>query len=172
MRLLKFRFLLLAIIISCNAGLSCKAYAEFDPRLKALGLMAGYGTAGGALLGAASMAFGSDGRSIFKGMSLGLYAGLLFGGFIVVSHAIRKHQAANPDDDYYPDTEDSPYEEGYDDEYEEEGDGEEADEENRRWNPYWEQRDQAARYGDRSLHPSRHDKYDQVYYMNIINISF
>lgn len=88
-----------------------------DPRIKAIGTMALYGTVGGTLLGTASLAFGTGGRSIAKGASLGLYAGLLFGGYVVISHAMRKHKAANPSakDNYYPDTA-SPYEGGYEDE--------------------------------------------------------
>ena len=52
--------------------------------------MAGYGVVGGALLGTASLAFGSGGRSIAKGASLGLYAGLIFGGYVILSYEMKK----------------------------------------------------------------------------------
>jgi len=87
--------------------------AQMNPRVKALLLTSAYGTAGGALLGTASLAFGSGGRSVARGASLGLYAGIGFGVFIIASHAMRQHRLKNPsqgDDNYYPDSE-SPYEE-------------------------------------------------------------
>jgi len=90
-----------------------KAHAEMDARMKALSSMALYGTVGGALLGTASLAFGTSGRSIAIGASLGLYAGIIFGSYIVISHAMRKSRQMNPQpqDNYYPDTT-SPYEDG------------------------------------------------------------
>ncbi|HAZ12529.1 MAG: hypothetical protein A2X86_19925 [Bdellovibrionales bacterium GWA2_49_15] len=85
-----------------------------DPRMKALGMMAVYGTAGGFLLGTAALAFDAPGRSPFVGASLGLYAGILFGTYVVVTYAVRKHNMENPgdpdDENYYPETPDSPYE--------------------------------------------------------------
>lgn len=112
--------------------------ANFDPRIRALGVMALYGTVGGALLGTASLAFGTSGRSIAKGASLGLYAGLLFGGYVVVSHAMNKRAAeapAAPQEDYYPEEEESEYDEE-DDEYgyEDEEYEEYPDDRNYRWN--------------------------------------
>lgn len=89
------------------------AHAEMNPRVKALATMAVYGTVGGTLLGTASLAFDADGRAVAVGASLGLYAGLLFGGYIVGMHAAKKRNMLNRRDDenYYPDTEQSPYEE-------------------------------------------------------------
>lgn len=55
-------------------------------KAKAFLTIAGYGTAGGALLGLASMAFGNSSRSVAQGASLGLYAGLIFGTYVLVSH--------------------------------------------------------------------------------------
>ncbi len=85
-----------------------------DPRMKALGMMAIYGTAGGFLLGTAALAFDAPGRSPFVGASLGLYAGILFGTYVVVTYAVRKHRMENPgdpeDENYYPETPASPYE--------------------------------------------------------------
>lgn len=87
-------------------------HAEVDPKIKALGTMAGYGTVGGVLLGVASLAFGTSGRAVSQGASLGLYAGLLFGGYVVGSHALKKtdEEIDAESEDYYPDTEESPYE--------------------------------------------------------------
>lgn len=55
-------------------------------KAKAFLTIAGYGTAGGALLGLATMAFGQSSRAVAQGASLGLYAGLLFGTYVLVSH--------------------------------------------------------------------------------------
>jgi hypothetical protein len=79
--------------------------AGFDPKLKMIATMAGYGVVGGALLGTASMAFGSNGRSIAKGASLGLYAGLIFGGYIILNYEMKKrgYGQPKPGGDYYPD---------------------------------------------------------------------
>ena len=46
----------------------------------------GYGAGAGALVGLASLAFGSEIKAVAQGASLGLYLGLLFGGYIVISH--------------------------------------------------------------------------------------
>ncbi len=73
--------------------------------------MAGYGVVGGALLGTATLAFGAGGRSIAKGASIGLYAGLLFGGYIIFNYEMKKRGFGEEQkEDYYPDSS-SPYEE-------------------------------------------------------------
>ncbi len=85
------------------------ANAQMDPKVKALVSMAVYGSIGGALLGTASLAFGHSKRAIARGASLGLYAGILFGGFVIMSHVAKVNNwNLNPtteDQDYYPDTE-------------------------------------------------------------------
>ena len=63
-----------------------RARAEIPAKGKAVLTLAGYGAGGGALLGLASMAFGTTSRSVAQGASLGLYAGLLFGAYILVTH--------------------------------------------------------------------------------------
>lgn len=68
-----------------------------DAKAGAVLLMAGYGTIGGALLGTASLAFGAEGRTVAKGASIGLYCGLLFGGYIVLSHQMRQNRMNNPE---------------------------------------------------------------------------
>lgn len=100
-----------------------KAQAEIPVKAKAFLTIVGYGTAGGAILGAASMAFGTSTRAVAQGASLGLYAGILFGTYVLVSHA-QGRQGSYSDDS-------SPYKESndiYGDEYNSEeggGDGEE-----------------------------------------------
>ncbi len=74
--------LLLATIITQPAH---KAHA-MDAKGKAFLIICGYGTVGGALLGFASMAFGSSSRAIAQGASLGLYAGIGFGAYVIASH--------------------------------------------------------------------------------------
>ncbi len=76
-------------ILSLTLLVSTNTYAA-DPRLKVVATMAGYGIVGGALLGTASLAFGTSGRSVAKGASLGLYAGLLFGAYVVTSYELKK----------------------------------------------------------------------------------
>jgi hypothetical protein len=81
-----------------------------DSKLAVISTMAGYGVVGGALLGTATLAFGGNGRSIAKGASLGLYAGLLFGGYVIFSYEMKKRgYGGESKEDYYPDS-NSPYE--------------------------------------------------------------
>ena len=81
-----------------------------DSKLAVMTTMAGYGVVGGALLGTATMAFGTSGRSIAKGASLGLYFGLLFGGYVIASYEMKKRgYGGETKEDYYPDSS-SPYE--------------------------------------------------------------
>src|SRR3989338_6590466 len=75
-----------------------------NPTAKAMIAVSAYGATGGALLGFASMAFGAPSRTIAKGASLGLYAGILFGVYILASHAY-----ATPMETPYEDAE-TPYE--------------------------------------------------------------
>lgn len=96
-------------VLSLTLLMTSNAYSA-DPRLKVVATMAGYGVVGGALLGTASLAFGANGRSIAKGASLGLYAGLLFGAYVVTSYELKKRGYGNESrEDYYPDSS-SPYE--------------------------------------------------------------
>tara|TARA_X000000950_G_C13670196_1_gene559624 strand:- start:18 stop:464 length:447 start_codon:yes stop_codon:yes gene_type:complete len=69
---------------------------EIDPRVKTFLVMNAYGVVGGLLLGSATLAFGTSGRSPFIGASLGLYAGLAFGGYVVVSHHMDEDRRLNP----------------------------------------------------------------------------
>jgi len=57
-----------------------------DAKGRAFLVICTYGTVGGALLGFATMAFGTNSRAIAQGASLGLYAGIAFGSYIIASH--------------------------------------------------------------------------------------
>jgi hypothetical protein len=95
------------------------AHAQMPAKAKAILTMAGYGVAGGALLGFATMAFGNTSRAVAKGASLGLYAGLIFGAYVLISH--HQKQVGSYQDDA------SPYQESsdvYGDEYNSEEGGE------------------------------------------------
>lgn len=166
----KFIISLFTILVFASSPLfELKAQEQgMDPRIKALAMMAMYGTVGGALLGTASLAFDGEGRNIAKGASLGLYTGLLFGGYVVISHAVRKHKMMNPkpSENYYPDTT-SPYENDYN------GGGAYAPEQPQLHiskSIQWEElsplkQDSLLKYGKSS-------KFVPTYYFPIINLSF
>lgn len=101
----------IASVVCLTLLFSSVSQAALDPKLKMVATMAGYGIVGGALLGTASMAFGAGGRSIAKGASLGLYAGLIFGSYIIVNYEMKKrgYGQEKAGDNYYPDSS-SPYE--------------------------------------------------------------
>ena len=73
-----------------------EAAPNLNPKAKAFLLMTAYGTVGGFLLGSASLAFDTPGRSPFIGASLGLYAGIAFGSYVLVSHYVEKDRKLNP----------------------------------------------------------------------------
>lgn len=77
---LRTLFLLFALIFSASTAWG------FNPKVKAIGLNAVYGSIGGAILGVSSLAFGAKGRVVAKGASLGLYFGLVFGAYVVITH--------------------------------------------------------------------------------------
>ncbi|MCY4643032.1 MAG: hypothetical protein OXB88_00275 [Bacteriovoracales bacterium] len=63
-----------------------------------------YGSVAGALLGVASLAFGSGPRSVAQGASLGLYGGLLFGGHLIFDSRYKGVQYGEGDGGMiYPD---------------------------------------------------------------------
>ena len=96
------RKLIIALSVSFTLLFSPSSFA-MDPKLKMMATMAGYGVVGGALLGTATLAFGAGGRSIAKGASLGLYAGLLFGGYILMNYELKKRgYGQEQKSDYYP----------------------------------------------------------------------
>lgn len=97
------KFFSFAVIICLSLSIITpqRAQAEIPAKARAFLTIAGYGTAGGALLGAASLAFGTSTRAIAQGASLGLYAGLIFGTYVLVSHH-QKSRYGRYDDDYSP----------------------------------------------------------------------
>ena len=102
---------LLCSILLFTAIPTAEAKAQgLPPKAKAFLVVTGYGTVGGALLGFASMAFGTNSRAIAQGASLGLYAGIIFGTYVLVSH----NKSTYPDEyDYPPPTDPIPPAPGY-----------------------------------------------------------
>tara|TARA_B100001971_G_C18268046_1_gene596810 strand:- start:264887 stop:265474 length:588 start_codon:yes stop_codon:yes gene_type:complete len=92
--------LILFFIILTSLTFPPNAHA-MDPKAKAFGIMCAYGTVGGALLGFASMAFGANSRAIAQGASLGLYAGIIFGSYVLTSYK-DPNAPDNYDDPYAP----------------------------------------------------------------------
>ena len=88
----KKSFLTLLVVLFTFTFVAPKeAKAEMPVKAKAFLTIVGYGTAGGAILGAASTAFGTSTRAIAQGASLGLYAGILFGTYVLVSHHNKRY---------------------------------------------------------------------------------
>lgn len=95
--MMKNLFVILLITFSLTSSQSVSAAApKLNPKTKAFLLMTAYGTVGGFLLGTASLAFETPGRAPFLGASLGLYAGLAFGSYVLVSHYVEKDRKLNP----------------------------------------------------------------------------
>jgi hypothetical protein len=108
-KFLSFAFI---FILTLTLFKPLEARAEMPVKAKAFMTMTAYGAAGGALLGFATMAFGNSSRAIAQGASLGLYAGIIFGSYILISH-YQKQTGAYDDNA-------SPYQEStdiYGDEY-------------------------------------------------------
>ena len=102
------------VLVLLSAFLLATPVRALDPKVKIMGTMAIYGTAGGALLGLATLAFDGEGRNVAKGASLGLYAGLLFGSYVIISHIAKRNNwgGAETSNDYYGAP--SPYEDAGD----------------------------------------------------------
>ena len=165
----RFKFFILAFTVAfaISAFYSIPANANLDPKVKALSIMAAYGTIGGALLGTASLAFGASSRSIARGASLGLYAGLIFGSVVVLTHA-AKTKGWTKDESYYPDTPASPYEEGY------EGGGEKFYEDaEQRWRFNLPQ-ENSSFYDNRHFLNRKNGRVHDypLFYMNFLNVFF
>ena len=87
--------LILLFLIMLSVQPFQKANA-MDAKGKAFLIICTYGTVGGALLGFASMAFGTNSRAIAQGASLGLYAGIGFGAYVISSHRRSMEPVAEP----------------------------------------------------------------------------
>lgn len=90
---------LIVLLISLTVMAPVQKAHALDAKSKAFAIICGYGTIGGALLGFASMAFGSNSRAIAQGASLGLYSGIIFGSYIIASH--RSASQGGMDDGSY-----------------------------------------------------------------------
>jgi hypothetical protein len=108
---------LIAVLFTLSMIRPNEARAEVPAKAKAFLTIVGYGTAAGALLGAASTAFGTSSRAIAQGASLGLYAGILFGTYVLVSHHNKRYGSYNDNSSPYQESSDI-----YSDEYQD-GDG-------------------------------------------------
>lgn len=97
--------------------------AEIPVKARAMMTIVGYGTAGGAILGAASMAFGTSSRAIAQGASLGLYAGIIFGTYVLVSHHNKRYGSYDDNSSPYKDSNDI-----YGDDYQSDEGGAQGDE--------------------------------------------
>lgn len=98
--------LFLALTISATSLYPVHAQAEIPAKAKAFLTVSAYGAAGGALLGLASMAFGTSSRSVAQGASLGLYAGILFGGYVLISHHNNRYGSYDDSSSPYRDSSD------------------------------------------------------------------
>jgi hypothetical protein len=102
----KFISLFFVILFTLTLIKPQEARAEMPVKAKAFLTIVGYGTAGGAILGAASMAFGTSSRAIAQGASLGLYAGILFGTYVLVSHHNKRYGQYDDDSSPYRESSD------------------------------------------------------------------
>jgi hypothetical protein len=100
-----FKFIkkiLLVVMILGVVSIQSKPAHALSPKVKVLAITAGYGAVAGTLIGLASLAFGTKSKSIFIGASLGLYAGLIYGGYLIMYPPPAPGQEPNRDDDIYP----------------------------------------------------------------------
>ncbi len=89
----------MAMIVMATLTRPLPAQAAMPAKARAVLTIIGYGTAGGALLGTASLAFGTSTRAVAQGASIGLYAGILFGAYVIFS-AGRNKQGTYDDSNY------------------------------------------------------------------------
>lgn len=101
------RILILSVLLALFVSPFRDAQA-LEPKTKAFAIICTYGTVGGALLGFASLAFGADSRVIAQGASLGLYAGIAFGTYVITSHRSGGQSSAPAYEDNYQ----QPYNQG------------------------------------------------------------
>lgn len=95
---LSFIFFSSNIFAVSNSFESQTTELKVDPRVKIVTMTAAYGAVGGAIVGLASNAFGAKPRNISIGASLGLYAGIGIGLFIVFSP--KTYHEKPSDEDY------------------------------------------------------------------------
>jgi len=85
------------------------AQAAMDQKAKVFLTTTVYGTAGGALLGIASLVYENKPRRIAQGASLGLYAGILFGVYVLYTHENYIGPRPSDNENYYPNSAPGPY---------------------------------------------------------------
>lgn len=151
------------------SSLPNNAYA-LNPKVKVLLSTGSYGAIGGTLLGAATLAFGTSGRTVAQGASIGLWSGLLFGSYIILSHMAVQN---NADESVVPYGGDSPYETGPEEGGSASGQPETDAAGNplERWNPYVEMRDFQLESGWANRLP-RQPISNAKFYINVLNVSF
>ena len=165
------RFVIIFSIIGICLMAVQDASAQMDPKIKALGSMALYGTIGGAILGTASMAFGGESMNIAKGASLGLYAGLLFGGYVVVSHMWAKSSRDKvPDGSAYPEDSQTPYKEDTNSSDDYGGPGQAQDDSY--WRPQTIRANIRDDYSSQSYFGEKHHKRELKFYVPIFQYFF
>jgi len=96
----------LILVFVCSLSFSKSAQAEIPAKAKAFLTVVGYGAASGALIGMASMAFGNSTRAMAQGASLGLYGGILFGGYVLLSHHQKQFGGYEDSNSPYQDSKD------------------------------------------------------------------
>ena len=103
MRRVRNAMALLAIMsfVSALAAAPRAEAKEFDPRVKVVLLTSAYGAVGGAVVGLATTAFGAKSRNILMGASLGLYAGIGIGLFMVFGPRPVDYYRSGPASDDY-----------------------------------------------------------------------
>jgi hypothetical protein len=107
---------LLVVLFTLTFVSPREARAEVPVKAKAFLTIVAYGTAGGAILGAASTAFGTSTRAIAQGASLGLYAGIIFGTYVLVSHHNKRYGSYDDNSSPYAESNDIYADEYQDDE--------------------------------------------------------
>ena len=95
-------FIILLAVVLIRSVSPTTARAEIPAKAKAFLVVSAYGTVGGALLGFATMAYGTNSRAIAQGASLGLYAGLIFGAYVLASHKSADDQINEYEQQYGP----------------------------------------------------------------------
>lgn len=90
--------LIISLFIFAALITPTKKAQAVDPKGKAFLIICTYGTVSGALLGFATMAFGTNSRAIAQGASLGLYAGIAFGSYVIMSH--KRSLEPEPEPEY------------------------------------------------------------------------
>ena len=93
-------------VLPLNQAHAQTSTGSLPPKAKAFLMVSAYGAASGAILGLASMAFGTSSRAVAQGASLGLYAGIIFGTYIIVSHNNRTSRPSYDNSTPYQDSED------------------------------------------------------------------